>query len=210
MEKKRIFIVLALSFLSVIGLALQALKPNWCTGTSYIMYITGGNQLESLRSAYQASRITAAIVVGICIIGMLIFALSVYRGNLKGRLKIAYVILLIHTVIMIIASIAVQSLWAFNNEDSKINVSVYFISMLTAGVTLAIFVLREHGGIRLIPNFSAVMLLVAFGQFVSNGLFVDSISKAKGLLYGVISALPYFTIFVFEKFVLEDTVKRYR
>lgn len=214
MERKREYFVLALSVLSIIGMVCQMLKPHWCTGTASIMYIVGGNQLDKNNMAYRAAHITAAVVVAIGILGMVLFAISVYRGNVKGRLSTSYAILLLHALIMALASIAIQRLWTFNNESAKLNITIFFLSTLILILLLAVYIIREHGGMRMIPNLSALMLLVTFGRFIGNGLVLGDFSSAilvfRWILYGTISALPYFTIFVFEKFVLEQSMKRYR
>lgn len=209
MERKREYLVLAMAVVSIICLGLQMLKPEWCTGTSSIMYIIGGNQLNEL-AAYNVSRVVAAIITAISMLAMVLFTLSVYRGNIKGRLKTSYSLMLLHTVVMIIASMVMQKVLNFNKEDSKMSVGVYFITILILAAILIVYILRESGGMRLIPNLSSVMLLVVLGQLVSNGLFIENLVKVRGVLYGVIAAFPYLTIFVFEKLVLEPTMKKYR
>lgn len=210
MSKKRELIVLILCMLSELGMCAQILKPNWCTGTSFIMFLVGGNQLSVNVDAYHVSHIITAVIVAIAMLGMILFAVSVARGNAKGRLELSYFIILIHHIILLVSAVAIQKVWVFSNKsDTKLNVTIFFVSELFMVVMMAMYVLREHGRIRLIPNISAVLLMVTFGQFIANGMLVDALSTKRAIIYGIIAALPTFTIFVFEKFILEPTMRRY-
>ena len=200
MSRVREFIVLLLCFLAEAGMAFQILKPNYFFSSS--MIIAG--------TSYTIAR---AIIL-INMFGMLIFAISVFMGNIKGGLHISYFIMMIYAVVMIVMAIAPRQYQvALKNERLEMNSLVYLVTMILVILVFAVFILREKGGIRVIPKFSSVMLLVVVGQFVTNGLFIEKgimISGSIYLLFGLIAALPYIAIFVFEQFILEPTMMRYR
>lgn len=200
MERVREYIVLFFCFIAELGMAFQFIKPNYFFNSS--MIIAGTN--------YTVAR----AVLLIKILGILVFAISVFRGNARGRLHRAYFIIGIHAAIMIILAITSnQYKSTLANDMLAMNTWLYFGTLLLLIIILVVYVLREKGGVRLIPNFSALLLLVIIGQFVTNGLFVNKgalISGPTYLLFGIIAAMPYVAIYVFEKFVLEPIMIQFR
>ena len=102
---------------------------------------------------------------------------------------------------------------AMSNEYLHTNLIVYIVTAIIAIFTLILFILREKGGIRLVPKMSSLLLLVLLGQLITHGIVVGRgtiyVSKTS-ILCGICSIIPYLTIFVFEKGILEPTVKKYR
>ena len=177
----------------------QLYKPNYFFSSSIIIVGT--------------SFTVARVLILLAIAGMTVFSISVYRGNLKGRLHISYFIMIIYSVFMILFSTAPMQFKAtLENDKIELNALVYLITTIFAIIVFTLFILREKGGISSIPKMSSLMLLVIVGQFVTNGVFVNSgsiISHPRELVYGVISVLPYLTIFLFEYFILEPTMSPY-
>lgn len=200
MERVREYIVLFLCFLAEAGMAFQFMKPNYFF--SYSMIVSGTDYT------------IAKVVLLINMFGTLLFAISVFRGNIKGRLHKSYFIMAIYSMIMIILAITSRQYKSgLSNETLEMNTWLYFATLLLSIIVFAVFVLREKGGIRLIPKFSSVMLLVIIGQFVTNGLFINKgelLSGMSYLMFGAIATLPYVAIYFFEKFVLEPTMMEYR
>lgn len=200
MSRVREDIVLFLCFLAEAGLFFQFIKPNYFFSSSMIIVGT--------------SFLVARAIILINMFGMLVFAISVFRGNVKGRLNTSYLIMLVYAIAMLVFAIVPrQYTTALAKSELEMNALLYLVTMILAVLVFTVFILREKGAIRLIPKFSSVMLLVIIGQFVTNGLFIDKgelISGATYLLFGLIAALPYIAVFVFEKFVLEPTMIKYR
>lgn len=200
MKNKREWIVLFLAVLSELGMIYQIIRPEYffCTrviGEEYGFLLARG-------------------LVFINMAGMALFALSVWRGNIKGRLHVAYFIMLCNVCLMFAAMVSSKPFkTSMDNGDLKIKMLVSVLSMFVAAVLLALFILREKGAIRTIPKLSSIMLLVIVGQLAANGLFADSdvlISDVPYLGIGVLSAMPYITVFFFENFILEPTMLEYR
>lgn len=200
MERIREYIVLFLCFLAEMGMTFQFIKPNYFFNSS--MIIAGTN--------YTIAR----IVLLVNMLGILVFAVSVFIGNIKGGLHRSYFIMLLYAAAMIVLAIAPHQYQnALAKNELEMNSLLYLITMLLSILVFAVFILREKGGIRLIPKFSSVMLLVIIGQFVTNGLFVNKGELISGpiyLLFGAVATLPYVAVYVFEKFVLEPTMMKYR
>lgn len=200
MSRVREFVVLFLCFLAEAGMVFQFIKPNYFFSSSMII-------------AGTTFTIARAIIL-VNMLGMFIFAVAVYRGNIKGRLHISYFIMMLYTVAMLVFAIAPRQYQvALENERLEMNSLLYLVTMLLLMFVFAVFILREKGAIRLMPKFSSVMLLVVIGQFVTNGLFINKGELISGpiyLLFGLIAAMPYIAIFVFEQFILEPTMIKYR
>jgi hypothetical protein len=200
MNNKKEIGILLLGIISELTMAFQVLKPNYFFCSS--MVIVG--------TSYTIAR--AIILVNM--LGMAIFIASVYRGNIQGRLHVSYGIMLCYAVLMIVLSIAPkQYMSAVNNSKIEMNSLVYLVTMILEILIFTLFILREKGAISIIPKMSSLMLLVILGQFVTNGLFIYEgaiVSHPAYLIFGLMSALPYITIFLFEFFILEPTMLRYR
>lgn len=203
MKRGREIIVLILCALSELGLAFQLKQPQHFASSSII--IAGTNDV---------AWIIARILVLLSMIGVAIFALSVWRGNIKGRLHISYAVMLIQAAIMFVLPMLSGRINSFmHSEKVKLNTGLYIITMILAVLVFALFILREKGAMRVMPKLSTLMLLVVVGQFVTNGVFAKSVVAEPTpymLAYGLISALPYIAIFIFEYFVVEPTMSKYR
>lgn len=203
MKRGREIIVLILCVLSEIALAFQLKQPQHFASSAII--IAGTNDTEWF---------IARILVLLSMIGMAVFALSVWRGNAKGKLHISYFIMLIQAAIMFVLPILSGRLNAFmQSEKVKLNTGLYIITMILAVLVLALFILREKGAMRVMPKLSTLMLLVIIGQFATNGIFAKTVVAEPTiymLTYGAISTLPYLSIFVFEYFVVEPTMRKFR
>ncbi|MCR5703557.1 MAG: hypothetical protein K6G85_02950 [Eubacterium sp.] len=206
---KRIGIII-MCILSELAILVQMWKVSYFTGTACLMKMIGWDKLNDPEIFRKAHILTAGLM-GIEFVGMLVFTISFIRSNRKGRLKVAYGILLIHTALMAFVSMMFMRVWRFDNENGKLNIAIFFLSMLILGAVFVVFVLREQVGSRYGFIVSPVLLLVMVGLFSTNGLFgFSGISRTKGILAGLIVVLPYLTIFLFEKFVLEPAMKKYR
>lgn len=203
MKRGREIIVLILCVLSELGLAFQLKQPQHFASSAII--IAGTNDTEW---------IIARILILISMLGIAVFTTSVWRGNIKGRLHIAYFIMLIQAAIMFILPMLSGRINSFmQSEKVKLNTGIYIITMILAVLVLALFILREKGAMRVMPKLSTLMLLVVIGQFVTNGVFAKTVvaePTAYMLAYGLLSALPYVAIFVFEYFVVEPTMRKFR
>lgn len=94
-------------------------------------------------------------------LGMLIFAVAVFRGNIKGRLHVSYILMMLYSAIMFIMAILPRQYQiGLANEKIEMNTLIYFIAMILTVLVFTVFILREKGRIRVIPKFSSVMLLV--------------------------------------------------
>ena len=202
--------IMVMCVLSELAILAQMWKVSYFVGTSCLMKMIAWDKLGS-RDVFFKAHVLTAIVMGIEFLGMLIFMISFIRTNRKGRLKISYIIMLIHTALMAFVSMMFMRVWKFDNDNGKLNIAIFFLSMLILGAVLVVFVLREQMGSRYGFIFSPVLLLVIVGLFSTNGLFgFSGVSRLQGMISGIIVILPYLTIFIFEKFVLEPAMKRYR
>lgn len=199
MKIQKELIILLLSIVSEIGMAYEFVKPNYFFCSSMVIVGMGF--------------MVARLIVLIKMAGMAVFAIAVHRGNMKGRLHISYIILLVYSFVMVAASILPrQYMSAVHNEKIEMNALIYLITMILAIIVFTIFIFREKGAIRIVPRISSIMLMVVIGQFVTNGVFINNGSIVSGvhyLLFGLASAFPYFTIFLFEYFILEPTMLKY-
>lgn len=203
MKRGREIIVLILCVLSELGLAFQLKQPQHFASSAII--IAGTND---------TAWIIARTLVALSMIGIAVFALSVWRGNVKGKLHISYFIMLIQAAIMFILPMLSGKITSLmQSEKVKLNTGIYILTMIMAVLVLTLFILREKGAMRVMPKLSTLMLLVVIGQFVTNGIFAKSVIAEPTLYmlaYGAMSTLPYVSIFVFEYFVVEPTMSRYR
>lgn len=214
MSRAREVIVLILCALGVGGLGFQAKEPTLCTGTSYIMWIVGGNQLNHNADTRHVAHIIVGVVCVIAIAALILLAVDLFGGKSKGLLKVSYFLFLIYHIIMIASCVVVFRVTDLGNKASdKLNISIFFVSELIMVIMLAVYLLRELGTIRVIPNLSAVLLVVVAGQLLANGVLIDAhspVAVAKGLFYGLCASMPIIAMFVFEKFILEASIRRRR
>ncbi len=210
MDKVKRISIIVMCILSQLAILVQMWKVNYFIGPSCLMKMVGGEKLGD-HSVYLKSHIITAVVMGIQLLGMLVFLISFIRQNRKGRLKISYIILLLHSGIMAFIAMAFQRTWKIPERNLKLNITVYFLSMLIIIAVMVVFIMREQMGARYGFIFSPVLLLAMVGLLSTNGLFgFSGISRIKGIVTGVTAILPYLTIFVFEKLVLEPAMKKYR
>lgn len=202
MRRTREVVVFLLCLLSELGLFFQFYRP---------VYFLETDIIEKGTVSWTIPR---AIVL-IAMVAMFLFALSLIKGNFNGLLHISYAVLLLYFVVVLVMMFAQKKVFyeAMNNDYLHTNLIVYIVTAVIAIITLILFILREKGGIRLVPKMSSLLLLVLLGQLVTHGIVVGGgtiyISKTS-ILCGVCSVIPYLTIFIFEKSILEPTVKRYR
>lgn len=202
MKRTREIIVLILCALSELGLFFQFYRP---------VYFLETDIIEKGTVSWTIPR---AIVL-IAMVAMFLFAVSIIWGNLNGLLHISYAVYLLYFVIVLVVLFAQrrQVKTTLSNDYLHTNLIVYIVTAVIAIFTLLLFILREKGGIRLIPKMSSLLLLVMLGQFVTHGFIVGGgsiyISKLS-ILCGICSIIPYFTIYVFEKSILEPTIREYR
>ncbi|MCR5736255.1 MAG: hypothetical protein K6G64_01230 [Eubacterium sp.] len=210
MGKGKRILIIVMCILSELSILLQMWKVNYFTGTSCLMKMAAGEKLGT-HSVYFKSHIVTAVVMSLEFLAMLIFFISFLRNNRKGRLKTSYIVLLLHTGIMAFTSMMFQRAYKVENSNLKLNITVYFLSMLILGAVLVVFIMREQMGAHYGFVFSPVLLLVMVGLFSTNGLFgMNGMSRVTGILTGGTVILPYLTIFTFEKIVLEPSMKKYR
>ena len=207
-----IFIVLAEA-----GLIYQAKEPIYCTGTIFIMKLTGGNQLEKSEYIRQMSHVIVGVVCLVACIGLLLMAIDLFGGRSKGLLKDSYILMAVYHAIQVGCCILIYTLGNYyNNVGQKgdrraqqTNMLLYFISQIIMLIILFVLILRELGLIRVINKLSAVLILVMLGQILSNGLLIDGIyPKWFCLFNGVVTALPTLAIFIFEAFIVEASVRK--
>lgn len=203
MKRGRELLVIILCVLSELALAFQLKQPYHFANSSIV--IAGTNDINW---------IIARVLVAVAMIGIFVFALSVWAGNVKGKLHISYFILLLHSAAMVALPSLSGKLTAFmQSEKIKLNTGLFIVTMLLCVLVLALFILREKGAMRVMPKLSTVMLLVIIGQFATNGIFASSVIVEPTpymLAYGALSTLPYISIFVFEYFIVEPTMSRFR
>jgi small-conductance mechanosensitive channel len=202
MKRGRELFVIFLGILGELGLFFQVYRP---------IYFIETDIIEQGLISWTIPRLMCIIAM----IAMLLFMISVFRGNVKGLLCVSYAVLLLYQVIVLFAMLSQKDMFvkAVNEEKLKLNVVIYIGTAIILILNLGIFILREKGAIRMIPNISALMLFVILGQFITHGLFVVNDSLAFGtrsLLCGVCSMMPYVAIYVFEKTVVESTDMEYR
>ncbi len=210
MSRIRAIIVYILVILAEAGLVFQAKEPTKCTGTIYIMLITGGNQLNKVDRLRHIAHITVGGICLIACVGLLLLAIDLFGGRSKGLLKYAYILMGIYNAIQVAACILIYSLTGYVRSNAeKTNLLVYFISQIILLIMMFILTLRELGLVRIIDKLSTVFLLAIIGQIVSNGFFAMETPK-ESLIYGLVTALPTLAIFVFEAFILEASIRRNR
>ena len=209
MSRIRAIIVYILVLFAEGGLIFQAKEPTRCTGTYFIMLITGGNQLNKVDRVRHLAHITVGVVCLIACIGLLLMAIDLVGGKSKGLLKFSYIFMAVYYVVQIAACVMIYTMTGFvRSAAQKANLFIYLISEIILLVIMFIYILRELGLIRVIDKLSAVLLLAIIGQIVSNGFLAEGTLKA--LAFGFITALPTIAIFVFEAFILEASIRRNR
>lgn len=202
MSKTKEIMIVVLCVLSELGLFYQFYRP---------IYFLETDIIEKGTVSWTIPR---AIVL-IAMAAMFLFTISFISKNVKRLLAISYAVLLLYfvVVLLIIFSQEKQFNQTLSNKYLDTNLVVYIVTSIVAIVTLLLFILREMGGIRVIPKMSSLLLLVMFGQFVTHGLVMGGgniyISK-NSLLCSVCSVMPYFTIYIFEKSILEPSITRRR
>lgn len=202
MKRTREMVVLILCAISELGLFYQFYRP---------VYFIETDIIEKGTISWTIPR---AIVV-IAMFAMLLFTISLIRGNINGLLHVSYAVFVLYYAIILVMLFAQRPEFndTLDNEYLRLNLIVYIVTAIITILTFLLFILREKGVIRLVPNMSSLLLLAILGQFVAHGFVTGGgniyVSKLS-LFWGVCSVVPYFTIFIFEKMVLEPTVKRYR
>ena len=193
------------------SLVYMAKEPTRCTGTIYIMKITGGNQLEKVDRVRHLAHITVGVICLLACIGLLLMAIDLIGGKSKGLLKFAYLFMAVYNLIQVAVCIYIFASTDFiQSSTQKANLLVYFISQVILLIVMCLYILRELGLMRFLDKLSAVLILAIIGQIVSNGLLLRGSDIKYSLLYGLITALPTLAIFVFEAFVLEASIRRNR
>ena len=195
MKKQKEIIVFVLCLLSELGLFYQFYRPIYFIETDII----------------EKGTVSWTVPRAICLVSMLaifLFALSVLIGNVKGILNISYAILMLYFAIVLMVMLSQKEALneALNGKYIKMNIVVYVITAIVAILSLLLFILRRTGIVGLVPGMSSLMLLVVVGQFVTHGLFMGDGKVLLGyrtILCAFSSALPYFTIFIFERMVIE-------
>ena len=193
------------------GLVYMAKEPTKCTGTYFIMLITGGNQLDKVERVRHLAHITVGVICLLACIGLALMAVDLIGGKSKGLLKFAYMFMAVYHLIQVTVCIFVLAATEYIQTSSqRANIWVYFASEIILMIVMFLYILRELGLIRYIDKLSAVLLLAVVGQLVSNGLLLRGANPVRSLAYGLITALPTLAIFVFEAFVLEASIRRNR
>ena len=193
------------------GLVFMAKEPTKCTGTFFIMLITGGNQLNKVERVRHLAHLTVGVICFIACVGLLLMAIDLIGGRSKGLLKFAYMFMAVYNLIQVAVCIYVFAATDYlKSSTQKANVLVYSISQAILLIMMFLFILRELGLIRFIDKLSAVLLLAVVGQIASNGLLLRGSNIKESLFYGLITALPTLAIFVFEAFILEASIRRQR
>ena len=192
------------------GLIYMAKEPTRCTGTYFIMLITGGNQLGRVERVRYLAHITAGVVCLLACIGLALMAIDLIGGKSKGLLKFAYMFIAVYNLIQVTVCIYVfTATQLLKTSTQKANLLVYFISQCIQLIVMFLYILRELGLIRYLDKLSAVLILVIVGLICSNGLLLRG-STWHAAIYGLITALPTLAIFVFEAFVLEASIRENR
>ncbi len=210
MSRIRAIIVYIFVAIAECGLIYMAKEPTRCTGTFFVMLITGGNQLDKVERVRHLAHITVGVICLLACIGLLLMAIDLIGGRSKGLLKFAYMFIAVYTLIQVTVCIYVFAATEFlQTSTQKANLLVYFISQCILLIVMFLYILRELGLMRFIDKMSAILLIVIIGQVVSNGLLLRG-SNWHSLVYGLITALPTLAIFVFEAFILEASIRRQR
>jgi len=211
MSRVRAMFVYFFVLLGEAALIFMAKEPTTCTGTIYIMKITGGDQLDKVEKVRQLSHITVGVICLLACIGLLLMAIDLIGGKSKGLLKFAYLFMAVYNLIQVVACIYIfASTDLIRSSTQKANCLVYFISQVILLIVMCLYILRELGLMRFLDKLSTVLLLAIVGQIVSNGLLLRGSNIKESLIYGCITALPTLAIFVFEAFVLEASIRRNR
>ena len=198
MSKPKEMMMVVLCMLSELGLFYQFYRP---------IYFLETDIIEKGMVSWTIPR----VIILIAMAAMFLFTISFIKGNANGLLALSYAIFLLYfvLVLLIIFSQKKQFHQTLSNEYLDTNLIVYLVTAIVAIVTLILLILRELGGIRVIPNMSSLLLLVILGQFVTHGLAMGEgnifISK-NSLFCGICSVIPYCTIYIFEKRILEPVL----
>lgn len=199
MKKQREVIVFILCLLSELALFYQFYRP---------VYFIETDIIEKGTISWTVPRVICLVAM----FGILLFAISVLIGNVKGILNISYAVLILYFAIILLVMLEQKEPLneALNGKYIKMNIIAYVITAIVAIITLLLFILRRAGVFGLIPGMSSLMLLVVVGQLVTHGLFMGDGKVMMGyrtLLCGISSILPYFTIFIFERGIVEAEFK---
>lgn len=218
--KKRISIgeilTIIFSILSVGGIIIQMKEPLWNTGSKCFMYVVGGDPIYKREAAEKAMNVAYTIKVShavssaillIPLVAMIIFIIAILRGNIRKSLKITYLLFAIFSGLEAAAAMFTQTAGLFQRR-SRLNVTIFFITTLVMMVVMILFLLREAGRIRYMPSVSAILLFVIAGMIVSNGLIVSKEQMLRGLLYGLVSAMPAIAFYIYEIAVLRPRMRK--
>ena len=142
-----------------------------------------------------------------------IASILVIKGNANGMLHISYAVMTLYLVIMLGMMFAQRGVFIETFEIVEMNIIVYIVGAVLGILTLLLFIFREKGAIRFIPNMSSLLLLVILAQFISH-FFALADGKAYmsrlSFVCSVCATMPYVAIYLFEKRVVEPTIRQYR
>ena len=202
MRRTREMVVFLLCLLSELCLFYQFYRP---------VYFLETDIIEKGTVSWTIPR----VIVLIAMAAMFLFTVSLVKGNLNGLLHISYAVFILYYVVILVMMFAQKQEFneTLNSEYFHTNLIVYIGTAIISILTFGLFILREKGGIRMFPKMSSLLLLVILGQMATHGFVTSGFSvyvSGMSIFWGICSAIPYLTIFVFEKGILEPTIRGYR
>ncbi len=202
MRRTREMVVFLLCLLSELCLFYQFYRP---------VYFLETDIIEKGTVSWTIPR----VIVLIAMAAMFLFTVSLVKGNLNGLLHISYAVFILYYVVILVMMFAQKQEFneTLNSEYFHTNLIVYIGTAIISILTFGLFILREKGGIRMVPKMSSLLLLVILGQMATHGFVTSGFSvyvSGMSIFWGICSAIPYLTIFVFEKGILEPTIRGYR
>lgn len=202
MRRTREMVVFLLCLLSELCLFYQFYRP---------VYFLETDIIEKGTVSWTIPR----VIVLIAMAAMFLFTVSLVKGNLNGLLHISYAVFILYYVVILVMMFVQKQEFneTLNSEYFHTNLIVYIGTAIISILTFGLFILREKGGIRMVPKMSSLLLLVILGQMATHGFVTGGFSvyvSGMSIFWGICSAIPYLTIFVFEKGILEPTIRGYR
>lgn len=202
MRRTREMVVFLLCLLSELCLFYQFYRP---------VYFLETDIIEKGTVSWTIPR----VIVLIAMAAMFLFTVSLVKGNLNGLLHISYAVFILYYVVILVMMFAQKQEFneTLNSEYFHTNLIVYIGTAIISILTFGLFILREKGGIRMVPKMSSLLLLVILGQMATHGFVTSGFGvyvSGMSIFWGICSAIPYLTIFVFEKGILEPTIRGYR
>lgn len=210
-------IAIILCGISELAIGFQLRHPRMCMGTFGLW-----KSVHKITGVPLVSWITVLIVMLFAIAGIALIALSVWTDNKYGTLKIAYILYLINTVLLLIGTILSYALNEVNKKTKGIEISVIVlaIALLIFAFVMIAFIQRERKGEMISYTIHLALIVVIMGMFVTSGMFgYEKLSmgkvtevvpqsstwlttKIQGAIRGFIVLFPYLTIFVIENFTI--------